>query len=130
MSDKYNTNSKVTNYSDFCNNFESEKEKLKRTKRSFTPNSDRQNFVTNTRTEYNPVTHKLTDYTEDGIDDMLNKMDDLEEANESFDINSNSLYRNLMDVLSSSNASKKEKKDILEIILKEMSDVQKFINHR
>jgi hypothetical protein len=130
MSDKYNTNSKVTNYSDFCNNFESEKEKLKRSKRSFTPNSDRQNFVTNTRTEYNPVTHKLTDYTEDEIDDMLNKMDDLEEANESFDINSNSLYRNLMDVLSSSNASKKEKKDILEIILKEMSDFQKFINHR
>jgi exonuclease I len=46
------------------------------------------------------------------------------------DINNNSLYRNLMDVLSSSNASKNEKKDILEIILKEMSDVQKFINHR
>jgi hypothetical protein len=42
------------------------------------------------------------------------------------DINNNSLYRNLMDVLSSSNASKKEKKDILETILKDMDDAEKF----
>ena len=82
MSDRYNTNSKVANYSDFCNNWESEKEKLKSAKRSFTPNSDRQQYVRNSRTEYNPVTHKLTDYTEDEIDDMLNKMGELEEANE------------------------------------------------
>jgi hypothetical protein len=79
MSDRYNTNSRVANYSDFCNNWESEKQKLKSAKRSFTPNSDRQNFVRNSRTEYNPVTHKLTDYTEDEIDDILNKMDDLED---------------------------------------------------
>jgi hypothetical protein len=44
------------------------------------------------------------------------------------DINNNSLYRNLMDVLSSSNAGKKEKKDILEIILKDMDDAEKFRN--
>jgi hypothetical protein len=80
--DKYNANSKVSNYSDFCNNWESEKEKLKKAKRSFTPNSDRQQFVRNSRTEYNPVTHKLTDYTQAEIDDMLNKMDELEESNE------------------------------------------------
>jgi hypothetical protein len=78
MSDRYNTNSKVTNFGDFCNNWESEKEKLKKVKRSFTPNSDRQNFVRNSRTEYNTVTHKLTDYTESEIDDILDKMDDKE----------------------------------------------------
>ncbi len=44
------------------------------------------------------------------------------------DINNNSLYRNLMDVISSSNAGKKEKKDILEIILKDMDDAEKFRN--
>ena len=69
--DKYNVNSNVTNYSDFCNNWESEKEKLKKTKRSFTSNTDRQQFVRNSRTEFNPVTRKLTDYTEDEIQDIL-----------------------------------------------------------
>lgn len=73
--DKYNVNSNVTNYSDFCNNLESEKEKLKKNKRSFTSNTDRQQFVRNSRTEFNPVTRKLTDYTEDEIQDILYKMD-------------------------------------------------------
>jgi hypothetical protein len=42
------------------------------------PNSDRQQFVRNSRTEYNPVTHKLTDYTEQEIEDTLNKLDELD----------------------------------------------------
>lgn len=75
---KYNENSKVSNFQDFCNNWESEKEKLKKVKRSFQPNSDRQNFTSNTRNEYNPVTHKITSYTKDEVDDILNKMDELE----------------------------------------------------
>lgn len=82
MSDRYNTNSKVANYSDFCNNWESEKEKLKSAKRSFQPNSDRQNFTTNTRNEYDPITHKITTLSKDEVDDKLNKMDEVEEANE------------------------------------------------
>lgn len=82
MSDRYNTNSKVANFSDFCNNWQSEKEKLKSAQKSFTPNSDRQQFVRNSRTEYNPVTHKLTDYTEDEIKDILNKMKQTEEEND------------------------------------------------
>lgn len=72
--DRYNSNSKVANFSDFCNNWESEKEKLKKVKRSFQPNSDRQNFTSNTRNEYNPVTHKITAYTKDEVDDILNTM--------------------------------------------------------
>lgn len=35
-------------------------------------------------------------------------------------INDNTLYRDIMDVLSSSNASREEKKDILKMILDEM----------
>lgn len=67
----YNVNRKVVNYKDFIDNVESEKEKMKGVKRSFQPNSDRQQFVRNSRTEYNPVTHKLTDYTEGEVDDIL-----------------------------------------------------------
>jgi hypothetical protein len=44
------------------------------------------------------------------------------------DINNNNLYRNLMDVLSSSNATRKEKKEIIKIILKDMDIGDKFRN--
>lgn len=46
-------------------------EKMKATKRSFQPNSDRQNFTTNTRNEFDPITRKITQFTEDEIDDIL-----------------------------------------------------------
>jgi len=75
--------SNISNYNDFSANLQSEKEKLQKAKRSFTPNSDRQHFVRNSRTEYNPVTHKLTDYTEDEIDDKIKSIEELEEKNES-----------------------------------------------
>ena len=81
--DSYNANSKVKNFGNFCDNWESEKEKLKDVKRSFMSNSDRQQFVRNSRTEFNPVTRKLTDYTEGEIDDTLDKMDELESTKES-----------------------------------------------
>lgn len=59
--------------------FDSEKDidKLKTIKRSFQPNSDRQNLVTNTRNEFDPITRKITQYTEGEIDD---KLDNIEEA--------------------------------------------------
>jgi uncharacterized protein YktA (UPF0223 family) len=87
----YNVNSKVKNYSDFCNNWESEKEKLKKSKRSFQPNSDRQNFTSNTRNEYNPMTGKITAYTQDEVDDMLDWMDEVEKTDESKSEKSNSI---------------------------------------
>jgi uncharacterized protein YktA (UPF0223 family) len=83
MSDRYNTNSKVTNFSDFCNNWESEKEKLKDVKRSFQPNSDRQNHTTDTRNEFNPVTRKITAYTKDEVEDALDNMEEIEKMKES-----------------------------------------------
>jgi protein-tyrosine phosphatase len=76
MSDRYNTNSNVSNFNDFCNNWQSEKEKLKKVKRSFQPNSDRQNFTTNTRNEFDPITRKITTYTEDEVEDTLDEMEE------------------------------------------------------
>jgi len=82
----YNVNRKVANFGDFTSNIDAEKEKLKKVKRSFTPNSDGQQFVRNSRTEYNPVTHKLTDYTEGEVEDKIKAIEELEETNESFDV--------------------------------------------
>lgn len=82
----YNVNRKVANFGDFTSNIDAEKEKLKKVKRSFTPNSDRQQFVRNSRTEYNPVTHKLTDYTEGEVEDKIKAIEELEETNESVDV--------------------------------------------
>ena len=76
----FNTNSKVRNFGDFCNTWEEEKEKLKKVKRSYQPNSDEQKFPTNTRNEYNPVTHKITAYTEDEVEDTLDYMQKMEES--------------------------------------------------
>jgi hypothetical protein len=82
----YNVNRKVANFGDFTSNIHAEKEKLKKVKRSFTPNSDGQQFVRNSRTEYNPVTHKLTDYTEGEVEDKIKAIEELEGTNESFDV--------------------------------------------
>jgi hypothetical protein len=81
----YNVNRKVANFGDFTSNIDAEKEKLKKVKRSFTPNSDKQQFVRNSRTEYNPVTHKLTDYTEDEVEDKIKAIEELEGTNEDID---------------------------------------------
>lgn len=58
--------------------FDSKKDidKLKTIKRSFQPNSDRQNLTTNTRNEFDPITRKITQYTEGEIND---KLDNIEE---------------------------------------------------
>ena len=81
----YNVNRKVANFGDFTSNIDAEKEQLKKVKRSFTPNSDKQQFVRNSRTEYNPVTHKLTDYTEGEVEDKIKAIEELEDTNENFD---------------------------------------------
>jgi hypothetical protein len=81
--DNYNTNSKVRNFGDFCNNWKSEKEKLKGVKRSFQSNSDRQNFPSNTRNEFNTITRKITTMTEDEVEDALDNMEEIEKMEES-----------------------------------------------
>ena len=79
----YNVNRKVANFGDFTSNIDAEKEKLQKVKRSFQPNSDRQKFPSNTRNEFNPVTRKITAYTEDEVEDYLDEIEKYEELGES-----------------------------------------------
>lgn len=72
----FNVNRNVVNFKDFKANFDEEKEKLKKAKRSFVPDSDQKQVLDDEQKEYDPVTHKLTDYTKDEIEDKLNAMDD------------------------------------------------------
>ena len=71
-------NRKVANFKDFL----TDKEKLTKADLQRKPNSDDQQHIGNKRTEYNPVTHKLTDYSVDEIEDTLDSIEEFEEANE------------------------------------------------
>lgn len=76
----FNVNRKVVNFKDYLQNKGSEESKLKKADLQSKPNSEEQQHLGNKRTEYNPVTHKLTDYSDDEIRDILNDME--EETNE------------------------------------------------
>ena len=72
----YNVNRNVANFGDYCNNFEKEKEELKKVKRSINPNTqDTQKYPKNSRFKYNRITRKMDDLTPDIIDDQLKSMD-------------------------------------------------------
>ena len=68
-------NRKVANFKDFA----TDKEKLTKADLQRKPNSDDQQHIGNKRTEYNPVTHKLTDYSVDEIEDKLDSIEEFEE---------------------------------------------------
>ena len=72
------SNRKVANFKDFA----TDKEKLSKADLQRKPNSEDQQHIGNKRTEYNPVTHKLTDYSVDEIEDTLDSIEEFEEANE------------------------------------------------
>ena len=71
---------KVKGFEDFQR--EGEKEKLQKIKRSFKPNSDQQQFTTNTRNEFDEDTRKITAVTKDEVDD---KLDAIKKFSEEFD---------------------------------------------
>ena len=73
-------NRKVVNFKDYLQNKDAEKAKLTKAHLQSKPNSEDQQHPGNTRNEYNPVTHKLTDYSVDEIEDTLDDMQ--EETNE------------------------------------------------
>lgn len=93
----YDTNRKVVNFGNFCDNWESEKEKLKSKKRSIINNSEVQQHVKNVKSDFDTVTRKWTDRSRDEIKDKLKTMDELEELDESVseltDANVNNLKR-------------------------------------
>ena len=69
---------KVKGFEDF--NREGEKERLKKTRRSFVPNSDQQQYVANTRNEFDEKTRKITAVTKDELDDKIEAIEGLEEG--------------------------------------------------
>ena len=71
---------KVKGFEDF--NIEGKKEKLQKIKRSFVPNSDQQQFTTNTRNEFDEKTRKITAVTKDEVED---KLDHIKKFSEEFD---------------------------------------------
>ena len=73
-------NRKVVNFKDYLQNKDAEKAKLTKADLQSKPNSEDQQHLGNKRTEYNQVTHKLTDYSVDEIEDTLDSMDKLEES--------------------------------------------------
>jgi hypothetical protein len=97
---------KVKGFEDF--NIEGEKEKLQKIKRSFTPNSDQQQYTTNTRNEFDEDTRKITAVTKDEVYDKLKSLEennlygdddfsddfdeDLEIINDEFNIAQNALH--------------------------------------
>lgn len=76
----FNVNRKVVNFKDYLQNKDAEEAKLTKAHLQSKPNSKIQQNIGNKRTEYNPVTHKLTDYSVDEIEDTLDGME--EETNE------------------------------------------------
>lgn len=70
---------KVKGFEDF--NIDDEKEKLQKIKRSFTPNSDQQQYTTNTKNEFDEKTRKITAVTKDEVRDKL----DIKKFSEEFD---------------------------------------------
>ena len=73
---------KVKGFEDFQR--EGEKEKLKKVRRSFTPNSDQQQYATNTRNEFDEKTRKITAVTKDELDDKIDTIENLEEGIKKF----------------------------------------------
>ena len=84
--DSYNVNRKVVTFGDFSNNIESEKEELKKVRRSTVPNTpDQQQHIGNGRYKFNKVTRKMDDLSPEEVQDKLDAIDDLENTNESID---------------------------------------------
>ena len=81
--DSYNVNRKVATFGDFSNNIESEKEELKKVRRSTVPNTpDGQQHIGNSRYKFNKVTRKMDDLSPKEVQDKLDAIDELEETNE------------------------------------------------
>ena len=85
--DSYNVNRKVATFGDFSNNIESEKEELKKVRRSTKPNSEDQQHIGNSRYKFNKVTRKMDDLSPAEVQDKLDSIDELEETNELFNFN-------------------------------------------
>jgi len=113
----FNVNRKVANFKDFAQ----DKEKLAKADLQRKPNSEDQQHLGNKRTEYNTVTHKLTDYSDDEIKDRLDSMDNLEESlsSEYKDLVKKIKKLKCMGTIAEGVGYEYAKKDIIELIRKD-----------
>ncbi len=78
----FNANRKVYNYQAYLQNKEAEEAKLKKASLQSKENSEDQQHIGNKRTEFNPITRKQTDYSDDEIRDLLDALDKEEDDKE------------------------------------------------
>lgn len=113
----------VSNFSDFIDNIESEKEELKSVKRSINPNhDDTQKYPKNSKLKFNKITRKMDDLTLPEIED---KIDSIEESLLSNTIDSMSRF--LEDYASKHNAFEKRGMDEGVEVLKKSKDLEEAI---
>jgi hypothetical protein len=76
----YDTKSNIiSNYKDFINNLDSEKEDLKKMKRNFKSNNDTSHKIPkNAKLRFDRVTKKMTDTTLPEIEDKIDQTEDLQ----------------------------------------------------
>jgi hypothetical protein len=72
----FNVDRKVINFKDWAQNFDAEKEELKKMKRGTKPNSERQKFFADKRSKFNPVSHKNDFMTPDEVVDKIDAMEE------------------------------------------------------
>jgi type I site-specific restriction-modification system R (restriction) subunit len=89
--DNYNVNRKVSTFGDFCDKIGAEQEELKDVKRSYSKNSERQQFPKNSKFKFNKVTRKMDDLSPEEVDDDINAIEEstenLSDPGEERDIN-------------------------------------------
>jgi hypothetical protein len=113
----------VSNFSDFMDNIESEKENLKDIKRGFNLNhDDTQKYTKNSKLNFNKVTRKMDDIT---LDDVNDKLENLEES--ATEVNISSMKRFLDDYSSSHNPFQKRGMDEGVEILRNSKDIESAI---
>lgn len=112
----------VSNFSDFIDNIEAEKEELKSMKRGINKNhDDTQKYPKNSKLKFNKVTRKIDDITLSEIDD---KIDSLEE---SLSNTIDSMSRFLEDYASKHNSFEKRGMDEGVEVLKNSKDLEEAI---
>jgi len=99
----YNINRKVVNFGDYCDNYEKEKEELKKLKRQTTSNSDeRQKLPGNFKQKFNPVTRKIDNLSPEEVNDKISKMEEVDESK----VNESRIDDNIYNLVSNSKCYK------------------------
>jgi vacuolar-type H+-ATPase subunit I/STV1 len=72
-------NNRISSFSDYCDNINSEKEELKGMRRKTISNSEIQQHVGNRKLKFNRITRKMDDLSPAEINDQIEEIEKLEE---------------------------------------------------